>query len=216
MLYKLSFLLSLILFIGCETTTFDREVEDFNNSQVLDQNPNQDVYVGGSSGEKQKQKDLEESKRLYYKCAGCHGANGDKKALGKSGLIGAMSEDEIIVALKSYRNGTRNLYGMGELMKGQTSTLSDSQIINIARYMSQRIDDLVIEGRRIYESSLSAVCQMKALDFVNQHTQSEWSAIYKNGKLDEEVYNICPTTKDIFKSSDEKYLYAFLYYYASK
>ena len=67
----------------------------------------------------------------FQKCAGCHGANGEKKALGKSKVISEMSKSDIVAALKGYKDGT---YGgpMKGLMKGQVAGLSDADITAIS------------------------------------------------------------------------------------
>jgi len=67
----------------------------------------------------------------YKKCAGCHGANGEKAALGKSKIISDMSKADIVAAMKGYKAGT---YGgaMKGLMKGQVASLSDADIDAIA------------------------------------------------------------------------------------
>ena len=67
----------------------------------------------------------------YKKCAGCHGATGEKVALGKSKVISNMTKQEIVDSLKGYQAGT---YGgpMKGLMKGQAKSLSDADIDAIA------------------------------------------------------------------------------------
>ena len=64
----------------------------------------------------------------YTKCVACHGANGEKVALGKSKVIKDMTKKEILTALTEYKKGTRNSYGMGALMKGQVASLSDNDM----------------------------------------------------------------------------------------
>ena len=75
---------------------------------------------------------------LYKKCAGCHGAHGEKKALGKSEVIKGWPKEKTIEALKGYKAGTRNVHGMGALMKGQVASLSDADIEAIADYISKQ------------------------------------------------------------------------------
>ncbi|HIC44457.1 MAG TPA: c-type cytochrome [Sulfurimonas sp.] len=67
----------------------------------------------------------------YAKCAGCHGAHGEKKALGKSKVISEMSKADIVSALHGYKDGS---YGgpMKGLMKGQVASLSDADMTAIA------------------------------------------------------------------------------------
>jgi len=74
---------------------------------------------------------------LYKKCAGCHGAHGEKKALGKSAPIKGWPKEKIVEALKGYKAGTRNVYGMGALMKAQVASLSDADIEALADYISK-------------------------------------------------------------------------------
>lgn len=67
----------------------------------------------------------------YAKCVACHGANGEKVALGKSKIIKDMTKQEIVDSLKGYKDGS---YGgpMKALMKGQVTSLSDADIQAIA------------------------------------------------------------------------------------
>ena len=71
---------------------------------------------------------------LYKKCAGCHGVNAQKKALGKSQVINTFKSDMIVTALKGYKDGT---YGgpMKGIMKGQANSLDDDQIKALAKYI---------------------------------------------------------------------------------
>ncbi|PLY11259.1 MAG: cytochrome C [Arcobacter sp.] len=67
----------------------------------------------------------------YDKCVACHGANGEKAAMGKSKVLSDMSKADIVSSLKGYQDGT---YGgpMKGLMKGQVTGLSDADINAIA------------------------------------------------------------------------------------
>jgi len=71
----------------------------------------------------------------YDKCAGCHGALGEKKALGKSKVINTMTKEDLITALNGYKDGS---YGgpMKGLMKGQVAKLSTEDITAIAELIS--------------------------------------------------------------------------------
>ncbi len=76
-----------------------------------------------------------EGAELYTKCVGCHGALGEKSALGKSRVINEMGQEDIITALKGYQDGS---YGgvMKALMKGQVANLSEQQITALADEIS--------------------------------------------------------------------------------
>lgn len=72
----------------------------------------------------------------YGKCQGCHGVNGEKKALNKSLIIKDMTKAEIKDSLIGYQNGT---YGraMKGLMKGQVRNLSMADIEAIANQIGK-------------------------------------------------------------------------------
>jgi len=74
---------------------------------------------------------------LYAQCVACHGANGEKKALGKSELIGGWEKSKTVAALQGYKDGS---YGgtMKALMKGQVAKLSDAQIEEVAAYIATK------------------------------------------------------------------------------
>ncbi len=76
-----------------------------------------------------------DGKALSAKCAGCHGADFSKKALGVSKVVKGMSKDEIVKALEGYKAGT---FGgpMKGVMKGQIATYSDEQIKAVADYIA--------------------------------------------------------------------------------
>jgi len=73
---------------------------------------------------------------LFQKCAACHGAKGEKAALGKSEVIAGWKSDKVLDALKGYKAGTRNTKGMGALMKGQTAALSDADMKALADHIA--------------------------------------------------------------------------------
>ena len=73
---------------------------------------------------------------IFAKCAGCHGQNGEKAALGKSAVIKGQDAAKTVEQLKGYKAGTLNQHGMGALMKGQVASLSDEQIKEVADYIA--------------------------------------------------------------------------------
>jgi cytochrome c553 len=69
-------------------------------------------------------------------CAGCHGANFEKVAMGKSAIVKGWDEAKTVAALNGYKAGTLNTYGMGAVMKGQAAKLSDADIADIAKQIA--------------------------------------------------------------------------------
>jgi cytochrome c553 len=74
---------------------------------------------------------------LYKKCAGCHGANAEKSALGRSQVIAGWNKEKLVDVMIGYKKGT---YGgpMKMIMKGQVMPLSDAQIKELAEYISNK------------------------------------------------------------------------------
>jgi len=72
----------------------------------------------------------------FAKCAGCHGANGEKAALGKSAIITGQDAAKTVEQLKGYKAGTLNQHKMGGLMKGQAATLDDAAMQEVADYIA--------------------------------------------------------------------------------
>ena len=75
------------------------------------------------------------AKGLFLKCAGCHGQKAERSALNKSQIIKGWQSQQIIDALKGYKDGT---YGsvMKGLMQGQVANLSDYEIELLAQYIT--------------------------------------------------------------------------------
>lgn len=72
----------------------------------------------------------------FAACATCHGANGEKAALGKSAIITGWDEAKTIESLNGYKAGTLNIHGMGAVMKGQVAKLSDADIADLAKQIA--------------------------------------------------------------------------------
>jgi len=72
----------------------------------------------------------------YAKCAGCHGQNGEKQALGKSAVITGEDAAATVEKLKGYKAGTLNVHGMGGVMKGQVASMDDAQMKEVADYIA--------------------------------------------------------------------------------
>ena len=72
----------------------------------------------------------------FAACATCHGANGEKAALGKSEIIKGWDEAKTIASLNGYKAGTLNIHGMGAVMKGQVVKLNDADIADLAKQIA--------------------------------------------------------------------------------
>ena len=94
-------------------------------------------------------------------CAGCHGQHFEKVAMGKSKVVKDMSEADILVALKGYKDGT---YGgaMKGLMKGQVAKLSDADMKAIASSIKGGAG--VATNKATENAAAAAVAESKTID----------------------------------------------------
>jgi len=67
----------------------------------------------------------------FDKCATCHGAAGEKAAMGKSKVIKDMTKADLVSALKGYKDGT---YGGAQkaLMVAQVKDMDEATMNDIA------------------------------------------------------------------------------------
>jgi len=72
----------------------------------------------------------------YAKCAGCHGQNGEKAALGKSAIIAGQDAAKTVEQLQGYKAGTLNQHGMGGVMKGQVASMDDAAMKEVADHIA--------------------------------------------------------------------------------
>ncbi len=72
----------------------------------------------------------------YAKCVTCHGANGEKVALGKSKIIKDMTKADFVASLKGYQNGT---YG------GAQKSIMVLQVKGMSEATMNEIADLIIK-----------------------------------------------------------------------
>jgi len=123
---KVLLLISLVfIFVGCGDDNASKEpvkkVQEVVKPQKVEQQtkvePKKEVVVKGVN---------------KSACAGCHGANFEKHALGKSKIVKDLTHAEIATALKGYKAGT---FGgsMKGVMKGQISKYSDTELEKFAQ-----------------------------------------------------------------------------------
>jgi cytochrome c553 len=148
-----SFLL-LVGLVGCGTIEYESEG---TKTPIQDNQRDDDSGVNTST--------IKTGKQLYASCAGCHGGQGEKEALGKSQLIGGQSYATTKYQLEEYRAGQLDQYGMGQLMKGQTQ-LTSEEIVLLAQYIetlslnsSSRATTLTSTTPTVSQKSIYAVCK---------------------------------------------------------
>ncbi len=70
---------------------------------------------------------------VYKRCVACHGAKGELPALGRNIIISKLSKDEFIKSLKEYKNGNKNISGLGGIMQAQAYTLNEKDFEKLAQ-----------------------------------------------------------------------------------
>ena len=106
----------------------------------------------------------------------------------------------------------------------ETTSISDtfSEIINRALEQNQTtilsIDMGMGDsnrGKKLYSQKLQKYCEMSSVSFAGMHSQDEWEAIVETGKFSDEIIEICPKLKEIYRDEWSPNLYQFAYEYAS-
>jgi len=80
--------------------------------------------------------------------------------------------------------------------------------------------DKSAKGQSLYAKKLKDVCNLTGGEFAEQREQADWEEAKENGTLGEVMTEICPAgeeffNSDKFKSKYNKYLYDFVYKFAS-
>ena len=72
------------------------------------------------------------------------------------------------------------------------------------------------KGQKLFTKKLKEACGMTGAKMAGKHTQGEWEAINKEGKLASEIKTICPNVSDDdVKDTFLPHYYDFFYQYAS-
>ncbi len=120
-----------------ETTQLNQTKAQTNNQQTNEAKKESAQTVKQEVKKETKQSNKNaEAKRLYSKCASCHGIDGKTKAMGKSAIIARQSSQDLQKKLKEYKEGKRDVSGMGSVMKNQVTSLSDKELKILADYIS--------------------------------------------------------------------------------
>jgi len=81
--------------------------------------------------------------------------------------------------------------------------------------MSSSASADVVKGQKYYLKFLKKSCGMTGGDFAKKHTQAEWTAINKDGKLFDEIKTICPNHTKVLKDKYFPHMFDFFFNYAS-
>ncbi len=76
------------------------------------------------------------------------------------------------------------------------------------------LDAGVLKGEKIYSKKLKSDCGITNSQFPLKHTREEWTKIYKDGKMANEIKLLCPKSTK-YKSEYDSDVYDFVSQYAS-
>lgn len=109
-------------------------VNELKNS-VIEEIKNENKMKINKSKNEELNKDILEGKRIYQKCASCHGQKGEIEAYDTSEALNTLSEDDMKFAINRYTFS--NDYGNGNemIMKQYASNVNSQDIKKIYRYL---------------------------------------------------------------------------------
>ncbi|WP_310442371.1 c-type cytochrome [Sulfurimonas sp.] len=130
----ISAVLALFL-VGCSSDT-KQQTKEIKQEVVAKAEATKEVVAEKVEEAKEAVSTQMDGAALYQVCAGCHGTDASKAALGKSQIIKGWDAKKIAGALHGYKAGT---YGgaMKSVMAGQVSKLSDEDIKILSEHISK-------------------------------------------------------------------------------
>ncbi len=75
-------------------------------------------------------------KEIYTFCVSCHGAQGEKLALGVGAVLAGQSKDELIMKMKGYKDGSYGGAKKGKMVP-KAVMLTDGQIKTVSAYIAK-------------------------------------------------------------------------------
>lgn len=72
---------------------------------------------------------------IFKKCITCHGEKAEKSYLNKTKPLTSIAKEDRLAAIKGYKDGTQNTYGMGAMMKPNVASLSDEDMAAVNDYI---------------------------------------------------------------------------------
>ncbi len=118
-------------------------------------------------------------------CAGCHGKDFEKAAMGQSKVVKDMSKEDIIASLKAYKAGTGGHSAMKGVMQGQAKGLSDADIEAIAEQIAggkeeaKSATDEVVDAAKDAADDAAKQVADKAVDTATQKATEKAAGMLK-------------------------------------
>ena len=143
---------AILLFVGCTEEKKETKVDTTPKQEIVQsvEKKAEEVKPDTKAAEpKVEEKKVEEVKTqittassdvsgesLFKTCTSCHGAKGEKEALGKSQVIAGWDKERVIKALNGYKDGS---YGgvMKGIMKPHVESKTPEQIEVLADFISK-------------------------------------------------------------------------------
>lgn len=143
---------AILLFVGCTEEKKETKVDTTPKQEIVQsvEKKAEEVKPDTKAAEpKVEEKKVEEVKTqitttlsdvngesLFKTCTSCHGAKGEKEALGKSQVIAGWDKERVIKALNGYKDGS---YGgvMKGIMKPHVESKTPEQIEILADFISK-------------------------------------------------------------------------------
>lgn len=74
---------------------------------------------------------------LYKQCSGCHGADGQNKAFGKSNIIAGQPAEDLMESLSFYQESDFKTHSSTTVMAKQVKNLSDKELTELTQFISK-------------------------------------------------------------------------------
>ncbi len=136
-------------------------------------------------------------------CAGCHGADFEKKAMNVSKIVKDMNHDDIVAALKGYKEGKGG--AMKAIMAGQVAKMSDADIEAIATQIAG--GDKKEEAKAEANATKAEEKKEEAKPAVEVDTKA--CAGCHGADFEKKAMNVSKVVKEMSKADIEKALHGY-------
>lgn len=103
-----------------------------------------------------------------FRCYNCHGDIGQRKALDVSEVIAGWEADKIVEALQEYRANTRDNYGYGAMMHTKVKKMYQTQMKDVAAYISSFKSSIVKNTTAQEEVSLEGFVDTNPIELTQK------------------------------------------------
>ena len=194
--------------IGYKNDTYGGSMKHMMTNHV-NMYSNKELSSTGLGTDEQHKKSIVKSSLKLDSCKGCHGANFEKAALGKSKIVANMTKTEVTAALIGYKHGT---YGgsMKQMMTNHVKMYTDKELsqsgigsnVYHKKIVASSINLTSCKGCHGANFEKSALGQSKVVANMTKEEVSKALIGYKNGTYGRSMKKMMSTHVNMYTDEE--------------